>query len=260
MERLLRIFVTTLTSFVSLFLSFSSFSAAYEQTLDSGNYHLERWEMPLVRLIVKDAKSHQNDNGIALIEVDLIEIIRKGEMQLGKGPIRAQWRTYREASPLTADSWGGGESVGEELFDSLMNVSLICFVGSASGNIILYADACFVDGPDNKEIAVKFSKRKPIGEYLYDYAWLCVLLFPLIGFILIFALPKIGMVVSASSFPAGVYILSEGKAYDAIIVYPALILAGIVTALGFARLLHQMVKEERKDKAVASQDEASSSD
>lgn len=248
-------FSAILAIFIGACFSSPSFSSAYEKILGKENHHLNRWKMPLVRLVIKDAKPHPNDHDAVSIEVNVMEIIRKGDLPLRRGPISAKWQTYRKMSSATPHSRAHLEPIGDELLDELMDSNLICFIGSTPKTIILYADGCFLDNTDNKETAIRFAKHKPIKEYLYYYAWFCIMLFPLIGLILAFALPRIGMAVSALSFPTGVYILSEKRDYDALIAYPALILAGLVAAFGFARWLHQMVKEEQAEKARARENE-----
>ena len=230
-------------------------SRAYEEVLHEDHYRLARWDIPIVRLTVTNTHEDSRQADLLSVEANLVEIIRKGEIRLREGSISAQWRTYRILARHSTSDRAALEPFGDELLAALKGAELICFVGSTPDSLILYANGCFIDDTVNTETAIKLLKVKPFSSHLYELSSNAVSILPLLAFIVIFFAPRLGMVISSLSFPAGVYILSNPRTYDSLWVYPMLVIAGLVTAFGLVRWLHQMVTEEQAEKARTRENE-----
>lgn|SRR5690554_2392640 len=147
----------------------------YNQILTEDDYRLERWDIPILRLVITNVKPHPNDESLFYIEANLIEIIRKGRINSIEGSIVGQWQPYRRMPSNSHDLSAANENV----VDSLIGADLICFTGSDSNNLYLYAYRCFAATSENRKKVAQFATTRPISSYLYKYSQATTLIFPL---------------------------------------------------------------------------------
>lgn len=250
----------------SLWIAHDAASSAYEQVLHENHESLKIWSVPLVRLSVLDASQNPGERHVLNLEVKVVEVFRNGPINLKNGVFHAQWRTHRKRAEIarTFQSQADNEPIGNDLITTLKGASLICFTGLSFPQLTLYAYECFNDNDRNRTIAKEFYQERPLSNYLYKFAQNSILIFPLLGFILVFFAPRAGMAIACLTYPSFIYYNAHVSAttirYDYLIAYPAMILSALVIAFGLVRWLHQMVTEEQAEKARTRENETPKSD
>lgn len=224
-------------------------SGAYEQSLTATDRDLERWDVPLLRLVITEVKPDSKNHSY-YFEANLIEIIRTANINLSGELVVGQWQPYRGAPLSTADP----VEVDRDIVDTLLGSELICFTGSNPDLLRLYAYRCFADTTENRAIAAQFAKTRPISSYLYTYAQSATLILPLIALTAVLFFPRTAIVVATLTFPSFIYYNARVPGttirYDLMLAYPAMILAVMIIIFAFVRLLHKMVSEEQREKAI----------
>lgn len=224
-------------------------AGVHEQTLTENDFRLERWDIPLLRLVITDIKPNPNQDSY-YIEVNLIEIIRTGNLDSSKKAFPGEWQPYRNPPLRTTASF----EIDKDIVETLLGSELICFTGSNRGLMQLYAYRCFADTAENRAIAAKFSRTMPISSYVFRYTQIATLIFPLIALAIVLFFERIAIVFAALTFPAFLYyneqIPGTTVRYDLILAYPAMILAAIIIVFALIRLLSKVVKDEQNEKAI----------
>lgn len=254
------ILLKIISTIIALTLPLTAHSDAYEQSIPEDHYRLARWDIPIVQLVITSAHEDPNDKNLIYIDATIEEVLRRGELGLPRGPISAQWETYRKMARHTFSGRAALEPTGEELLNELKDKNLICFIGSIPSSLIIHADACFADNTDNRERLLKLASSKPLKAYLYHYASYFVLIFPLIGLLLSFISLRTSIFITTLAFPCGLYTLSFNKPYDTMTVYPALFFSAIVLAICVVRWLNMTIKSEQRKKAKATLSDTKRSD
>lgn len=238
------------------YICFSSpaLSDSYEEMLDENHHTLSQWSIPIVSLSIESASPDPNDENLLSLKIRVLDVYRKGPINIKKGIYNAQWRTYKEiAEAYTAfSSKAKAEPTGKELLNSLTKEKLICFTGQSIPEITLYAYDCFPYNNHNDTTAREKSINKAFSIYLYEYSQIATLTLPLIALIVVFFLPKTGIATAFLAFPSFIYynsLISDTTIrYDYLFAYPAMALSSFVIIFGIIRLLHQMVKKEQEEK------------
>lgn len=244
-----------------LLVSHDAVSDAYERVLHENHGSLKSWSIPIARLSILDAKLDPNDEHVLDLQVNVIEVLRNGSINLQARGFNAQWRTYRKRAEIYKDfqSKAEKEPAEDDLIKALRESNLLCFTGLSSPRITLYAYDCFIDNAHNRMIANDYFQRRPPSSYVYEFSQNFTLIFPLIGFIVVFFAPRTGIAIAAMTYPSFIYYNAQVSTatirYDYLVAYPAMIFAAFVIAFGLARWLHQMVKEEQAGKAQARESE-----
>lgn len=249
-----------------LLVSHDAVSDAYERVLHENHGSLKSWSIPIARLSILDAKPDPNEEHVLDLQVDVIEVLRNGSINLQAKRFNAQWRTYRARAAIykgatyeAFQSEAEKEPTGDDLIKALRESNLLCFTGHSFPRITLYAYNCFIDNAHNRMIANDYSQKRPLSSYVYEFSQSFTLIFPLLGFIVVFFAPRTGIAIAAMTYPSFIYYNSKVPAttirYDYLVAYPAMLFAAFVIAFGLARWLHQMVKEEQAAKAQARESE-----
>lgn len=230
---------------------------SYEEVLDENHRTLSQWSIPIVLLSIESSAPNSSDGNLLSLQVRVLEIYRKGSVNIKKGNYKAEWRTYKERAEIYAEfsSKAKAEPAGKDLLESLTKEKLICFTGQSLHKLTLYAYDCFTYNGHNDTIAREESRSKPLPVYLHEYSQTATPILPLIAFILVFFLPKTGISIASLTFPSFAYynaqISDTTIRYDYLFAYPAMVLSFIVIILGVILLLRQMIKKEQEEKARA---------
>ena len=215
-----------------------------QKTLPANYPQLQDWSYTVFRIEVTKGSTVGTNAKRPSVEYKIIEVLRPGRFPPLRSKIDAEWisappggeQWYAHNKAGTLDQW---ESI--EIASPPAGTKLITFGGfdSPSAKDILIGDNSFADTPENRATVMANAASRPFLDWLSEIAFWLTFIFPVAGFMCLFYSPKLGAFLAILSWPSYLFYNSQVPVtsnirVDALLAYPALGIASLIAAAGFA--------------------------
>lgn len=221
----------------------NGFSA--QQTLPASFPDLRDWSETVVRIEITKGSTAGTNAAPPDVEFKIIEVLRPGRFPPRKSQkVTAEWledptggSQWDEVKKWhRPDQW---ETTSIESPPSGTRLIAFVTIESSTSKVFLAKDSIFADTPENRATVMANAASRPFLDWLTETAFWLTFIFPAAGFMCLFYSPKLGAFLAMLSWPS--YLLYDSQVpvtsnirLDALLAYPALGIASLIAAAGFA--------------------------
>ncbi|MDO8892794.1 MAG: hypothetical protein Q7V00_13180 [Sulfurimicrobium sp.] len=215
-----------------------------QKTLPANYPQLQDWFYTVFRIEVTKGSSLGTNAKRPSVEYKIIEVLRPGRFPPRQSKIDAEWIN----DPPGGEQWNAHKLAGT--FDQWESIEItsppagtkLITLGSfdsPSEKEALIGNNSFADTPENRATVMANAASRPFLDWLTETAFWLTFIFPAAGFMCLFYSPKLGAFLAMLSWPS--YLLYDSQVpvtsnirLDALLAYPALGIASLIAAAGFA--------------------------
>lgn len=216
-----------------------------QKTLPASFPDLRDWRETVVRIEITRGSVVGTNGAPPPVEFKIIEVLQSGRFPPRKSQkVTAEWledptggSQWDEVKKWhRPDQW---ETTSIESPPSGTRLIAFVTIESSTSKVFLAKDSIFADTPENRATVMANAASRPFLDWLSEMAFWFTFIFPAAGFMCLFYSPKLGAFLSMLSWPS--YLLYDSQVpvtanirLDALLAYPALGIASLIAAAGFA--------------------------